>query len=61
MMQQGKISFRTCLRTASIPYTYLLSLATAEYPSEKGPSFDVAFQHWFLCECLGAIGGHTFL
>lgn len=61
MMQQGKVSFRTCFRTALIPYKHLISLATAVYPSEQGMSFDIAFHHWFLIECLSAVGGHSIL
>lgn len=61
MIRQGKISFRTCFRSASIPYTFLLALASDTYPSERGVTFDAAFEHWFLTECLSVIGGHTML
>ena len=64
MMDQGRISFRTCSRTARLPAKYIIGLAQASFPPVPGgepASFDDAFDHWLLCELLNAIGGHTIL
>ncbi len=62
MVSQGKISFRTCMREARLPGSYILKLARAVYPSSTEPhTFQEAFEHWFLCEIITAIGGHTML
>ena len=64
-MDQGRISFRTCSRTARFPSKYITTvLAQASYPPVPGgepASFDDAFDHWLLCELLNAIGGHSIL
>jgi hypothetical protein len=65
MISQGKISFRTCFQTVAIPASHVLFLASSAYPSsgsEHEPAcFRDAFDHWMLCEILGAIGGHTMM
>lgn len=64
MMGQGRISFRTCSRTARLPGKYIIGLAQTSYPPVPGgepASFDNAFDHWLLCELLNAIGGHSIL
>ena len=65
MLGAGKFSFRTCLKSARLPGSYILGLAHAPYPSlsasGKPQSFSEAFNHWFLCEILAAIGGHSML
>ena len=65
MLAAGKISFRTCLKSARLPGSYILGLAHASYPSlsptGEPHSFNEAFNHWFLCEILTAIGGHSML
>ena len=60
MAERGKIGFRTCYRTAYIPIEYLVSLMRADYTQNSEPyTWEDAVDHWLLCECLGAIGGHT--
>jgi hypothetical protein len=65
MLAAGKISFRTCSRTVRLPGSYILELAQASYPVlsvSGGPrTFTEAFDHWFLCEILAALGGHSML
>jgi hypothetical protein len=61
MINQGKISFRTCFQTAHIPASHVLFLASRAYPSAEAASFRDAFDHWMLCEMLSAIGGHTMM
>ena len=64
MMDQGRISFQTCSRTARFPAKYITVLAQASYPPVSGgepATFDDAFDHWLLCELLNAIGGHSIL
>lgn len=62
MVAAGKISFRTCMKSAHLPGSYLLGLAQSPYPSLSEPhNFSEAFDHWFLCEILTAIGGHSML
>jgi hypothetical protein len=65
MLAEGKVSFRTCARSARLPGSHILQLAQASYPAvcESGEprSFTDAFDHWFLCEILAAIGGHSML
>ncbi|KAF8057836.1 hypothetical protein FPV67DRAFT_1429869 [Lyophyllum atratum] len=63
MVSQGKISFRTCLRTARLPGSHILKLVRADYPDPENPeieTFQKAFDHWFLCEILNVIGRHSF-
>ncbi|EIN10150.1 hypothetical protein PUNSTDRAFT_63951, partial [Punctularia strigosozonata HHB-11173 SS5] len=60
MARQGKISFRTCFRMAHLPIQYILALVGASYLEDSEPrSLQAAVDHWLLCECSGAIGGHT--
>lgn len=64
MLQSGKICFRTCFRQAYIPLSYLVTLADTQYhtDSDHAPrTFQQAVDHWLLCECLSAIGGHSVL
>jgi hypothetical protein len=65
MITEGKISFHTCARSAHLPGPYILELARKSYPavsaSGEPRTFAEAFEHWFLCEILTAIGGHTML
>jgi hypothetical protein len=65
MVAAGKVSFRTCARAARLPGSYVLGLAQKSYPSlsvsGEPHTFADAFSHWFLCEILAAIGGHTML
>ncbi len=65
MLTAGKISFHTCSRAVHLPGSYILRLVQALYPagstSGKPHSFTEAFNHWFLCEILTAIGGHSML
>ena len=65
MLAAGKISFRTCPRSVHLPGSYILGLAQASYPalsvSGEPRTFAEAFDHWFLCEILAAIGGHSML
>lgn len=65
MIAAGKVSFRTCLRAAYLPGSYILELAQAVYPSLSASgeprTFTEAFEHWLLCEILAAIGGHSML
>jgi len=65
MLAEGKVSFHTCLRAARLPGSYILGLAQLSYPSTAAAgephSFTQAFEHWFLCEILTAIGGHSML
>ena len=63
MLAAGKISFRTCPRTVKMPGSYILKLARYAYPSSSGEpqTFAQAFDHWFLCEILSGIGGHSML
>ncbi len=62
MAAEGKISFRTCLKSARLPASYVLSLATEISASSQGPQrFQQAFDDWMLCELLNAIGGISML
>jgi hypothetical protein len=65
MLAAGKISFRTCSRAVRLPGSYILKLVQALYPagstSGEPCDFTEAFDHWFLCEILTAIGGHSML
>lgn len=64
MLAAGKISFRTCSRSVRLPGSYILGLAQASYSlsvSGEPRTFVEAFDHWFLCEILTAIGGHSML
>jgi len=65
MLAEGKVSFRTCLRSAHLPGTHILRLAHSSYPSLSAggepQTFVQAFDHWLLCEILAAIGGHSML
>lgn len=67
MLAAGKISFRTCMKSAPsrLPGSYILGLAHAPYPSLSASgephTFSEAFNHWFLCKILAAIGGHSML
>ena len=65
MLAAGKISFRTCMKLARLPGSYILGLTHASYPSLSAlgepRTFSEAFGHWFLCEILAAIGGHSML
>ncbi len=65
MIAAGKVSFRTCMRSARLPGSYVLRLAQGSYPSSSDSgephTFTDAFDHWFLCEILTAIGGHSML
>jgi hypothetical protein len=64
MIQQGKISFRTCFQAVLIPASYVLFLAGKDYAAATGPGpkcFRDAFAHWMLCETLNAIGSHTIM
>ncbi|KAJ7667002.1 hypothetical protein DFH06DRAFT_1185214 [Mycena polygramma] len=66
MMDEGKIAFRTCFRTARIPVIYLIELGRRSYPAQdkEGNSIEPftlhqAVEHWLLVEILGGIGDHT--
>ncbi|KAK6987955.1 hypothetical protein R3P38DRAFT_2574134, partial [Favolaschia claudopus] len=66
LMALGKISFRTCFRTARIPVSYLNHLASQSYPAkdkdgnETEPfTLQQAIDHWLLVEILGGIGDHS--
>jgi len=65
MLGAGKISFRTCAKAVRLPGSYILQLAQASHPavstSGEPRSFIEAFDHWFLCEILTALGGHSML
>jgi hypothetical protein len=60
MSTVSKISFCTCLRSVYLPGSYIMGLAQAPYPtvsaSGEPQTFTTAFNHWFLCEILAAIG-----
>jgi hypothetical protein len=66
MMRQGKISFRTCFRSARIPLSHLVDLCSRSYPAkDKGGSniepftMQQAIDDWLLVEILNGIGDHT--
>ncbi|KAH8105799.1 hypothetical protein DFH11DRAFT_1518335 [Phellopilus nigrolimitatus] len=60
MIEMGKIRFSTCFRSAFIPASHVIALASREYNAGSEPSdFHTAINNWFLCESLNAIGGHT--
>lgn len=62
MMNQGKICFKTCLKQVRIPVPYLTVLSALHPISGSGSAtFQTAFDHWFLCEVLNGIGGHSIL
>lgn len=62
MMREGTICFQTCTKQVKVPLPYLEKLADATYAAETEPaSFQAAFDHWFLCELLNAIGNHSIL
>lgn len=62
MLRSGKICFRTCFRQAYIPLSYLVTLVNTEYNAESEPQgLQEAVDHWLMCECLSAIGGHSVL
>lgn len=62
MMQEGKISFRTCFGEARVPASYLVRLGEKEYQAESEPaSLKAALHHWLLVECINAIGGHSMM
>ena len=63
MLAEGKISFRTCTRSVKLPGSHILRLARRAYSlsSEEPKTFAQAFDHWFLCEILAGIGGHSML
>jgi len=57
LMQQGKISFRTCFKSVMIPASYILKLASKPYSPFH--TFKNAVEDWLLRETLGAIGHYT--
>lgn len=66
MLRNKKICFRTCFRAVYIPISFVDEMAAADYTvdpndgsTHRPASFRQAFEHWLLCEILGAIGGHT--
>ena len=64
LIKEGTICFKTCMRLAKIPISYLRSLAAATYPSSNDVellTFYHAFDHWLLIQLLNAIGGHTII
>lgn len=61
MLAHGKVCFRTCYQRASLPASYILKLAEQHYPTPEFKNFQDAFDQWFLCEVLNAIGNHTIL
>lgn len=63
MAAEGKICYATCSQTASIPMSYVLKLAMANYPDASGEpkTFVEAVHHWLLCEVLNAVDAHTIL
>ena len=62
MLASGKICFRTCLKEARLPLSWLVKLAGHQYSGDAEPSsFHAAVHHWLLCECLNAIGSHSIL
>ncbi|KAJ3503361.1 hypothetical protein NLJ89_g8472 [Agrocybe chaxingu] len=62
MMQEGKLSFKTCFKQVRFPLPYIAKLAAADYSPEVEPaSFQMAFNHWVLCEVLNGIGDHTMI
>ncbi len=64
LIKEGTICFKTCMRLAKIPVSYIQALAGATYPSSNDPeilTFYHAFDHWFIIQLLNAIGGHTII
>lgn len=62
MLANGKICFKTCLKEARVPLSWLVKLAGIPYSTNMEPSsFSAAVHHWLLCECLNAIGSHSIL
>ena len=62
MASQGKIAFWTCFFKALLPISYLEQLVERRSRGEDSfTSLFQAFEHWFLVECLAAIGSHTML
>ncbi|KAF8230858.1 hypothetical protein L208DRAFT_1473398, partial [Tricholoma matsutake] len=62
MLENGKICFRTCLKEARLPLSWLVKLACHRYSGDVEPSsFHAAVHHWLLCECINAIGSHSIL
>ncbi|KAF8218922.1 hypothetical protein L208DRAFT_1345548, partial [Tricholoma matsutake] len=57
-----KICFRTCLKEARLPLSWLVKLAHHRYSGDVEPSsFHAAVHHWLLCKCINAIGSHSIL
>ncbi|KAF8222466.1 hypothetical protein L208DRAFT_1322580, partial [Tricholoma matsutake] len=62
MIAEGTISFKTCLREARVPISYLMRLHNLDSsPNREAHTFQEAVDHWLLCECLGAVGSHSIL
>ncbi|KAF8220309.1 hypothetical protein L208DRAFT_1334555, partial [Tricholoma matsutake] len=62
MLANGKICFKTCLKEARVPLSWLVKLAGISYSTNMEPSsFSAAVHHWLLCECLNEIGSHSIL
>jgi len=62
MASQGKIAFRTCFFQALLPISYVEQLVEHHSRGEGGfTSLFQSFEHWFLVECLVAIGSHTMM
>jgi hypothetical protein len=62
MIAEGTICFKTCLREARIPISYLKCLLNLDSsPNQEAHSFQEAIDHWLLCQCLGALGSHSTL
>jgi len=64
MAAEGKIVFKTCVKQANIPITFLKRLVNQSYPTSGTKpflSFEQAFDHWLLCELISSIGNHTIL
>ena len=66
MLTEGRICFRTCLKSVRIPASYIIKLASTSYlpnspASGKPQDFITAFHHWIFIETLAAIGGHSLI
>lgn len=62
MIANGKISYRTCFNVARLPASYIARLHQTAFSADQEPrSFERAFDHWLLVECLAAIGGLTMM
>ena len=64
MAAEGKIVFKTCIKQANIPITFLKRLVNQSYPTSGTKpflSFEQAFDHWLLCELISSIRNYTIL